>query len=202
MKKRSKRTGKKLRASKPVRKHSSPKVAGIFPGDHLRVVFTEKQIQKRVTELAAQVDRDYQGKTLHVVGILENCFLFMADLVRILNLPVICHFLKAEIKDNSSGAVAMREIVYTPKVEVAGKSVLLVDGILQSGVTIDHLVRIMQAQQAESVSIAALIEKTDERKVDVSTEYVGFKTQEKYLVGYGLGFQEKYRNLPHIATLS
>lgn len=202
MKKRPKRTEKKSHRAKPVRKPSSPKVAGIFPGDHLRMVFTEKQIQKRVGELAARVNRDYQGKTLHVVGILENCFLFMADLVRILNLPVICHFLKAEIKDNSSGAVAVREIVYTPKVEVAGKSVLLVDGILQSGVTIDHLVRIMQAQQAESVSIAALIEKTDERKVDVSTDYVGFKTQEKYLVGYGLGFQEKYRNLPHIATLS
>ena len=202
MKKRSKRTVKKSHPSKVVRKSSSPIGAGLFPGDHLHVVFTEKQIQKRVSELAAQVNRDYQGKTLHVVGILENCFLFMADLVRILNLPVICHFLKAEINDNSSGAVAVREIVYTPKVEVAGKSVLLVDGILQSGVTIDHLVRIMQAQQAESVSIAALIEKTDERKVDVSTEYVGFKTQEKYLVGYGLGFQEKYRNLPHIATLS
>ncbi|MHB8652576.1 MAG: hypoxanthine phosphoribosyltransferase [Terriglobia bacterium] len=201
MKKRSKRTVKKSHPSKVVRKSSSPKGAGIFPGDHLRVVFTEKQIQKRVSELAAQVNRDYQGKTLHVVGILENCFLFMADLVRILNLPVICHFLKAEINDNSSGAVAVREIVYTPKVEVTGKSVLLVDGILQSGVTIDHLVRIMQAQQAESVTIAALIEKTDERKVDVSTEYVGFKTQEKFLVGYGLGFQEKYRNLPHIATL-
>jgi hypoxanthine phosphoribosyltransferase len=202
MKKRSKRTGKKSHPPKPVRKSSSPKGTGIFPGDHLRVVFTEKQIQKRVSELAAQVNRDYQGKTLHVIGILENCFLFMADLVRILNVPVICHFLKAEIKDNSSGAVAMREIVFTPRVEVAGKNVLLVDGILQSGVTIDHLVRIMQAQQAESVRIAALVEKTDERKVDVSTEYVGFKTQEKFLVGYGLGFQEKYRNLPHIATLS
>ena len=202
MKKRSKPTRKKSHLSKPVRKLSSPKGAAIFPGDRLRVVFTEKQIQKRVSELAAQVNRDYQGKTLHVIGILENCFLFMADLVRILNLPVICHFLKAEIKDNSTGAVAMREIVYTPKVEVAGKTVLLVDGILQSGVTIDHLVRIMQAQQAESVCIAALVEKTDERKVDVSTEYVGFKTQEKFLVGYGLGFQEKYRNLPHIATLS
>ena len=191
-----------MHASKPMRKSASPKSATIFPGDRLRVVFTEKQIQKRVSELAAQMNRDYKGKTLHVVGILENCFLFMADLVRILNLPVICQFLKAEIKDNSTGAVAVREIVYTPKVEVAGKTVLLVDGILQSGVTIDHLVRIMQAQQAESVCIAALVEKTDERKVDVSTEYVGFKTQEKFLVGYGLGFQEKYRNLPHIATLS
>lgn len=201
MKKRSKPTAKKSHPAKPARKSSSPKGPAIFPGDRLRVVFTEKQIQKRVSELAAEVNRDFKGKTLHVVGILENCFLFMADLVRMLNVPVICHFLKAEINDNSSGAVAMREIVFTPRVEVAGKNVLLVDGIMQSGVTIDHLLRVMQSQQAESVRIAALLEKTDERKVDVSIEYVGFKTQEKFLVGYGLGFQEKYRNLPHIATL-
>lgn len=202
MKKLRKRAVKNSRTPKPARKAATTKAGGIHNGNHLRVIFTEKQIKERVNELAAQVDRDLQGKTLHVIGILENCFLFMADLVRSLKVPVICHFLKAETTDTSSGSVSLREIVYTPHVDVAGKDVLLVDGILQSGVTIDHLVRIMQAQQANSVRIAELIEKTDEKKVDVATAYVGFKTQEKFLVGYGLGFQDKYRNLPHIATLS
>ena len=178
------------------------KAQGSLPGDHLRVIFTEKQIAKRVHELAAQVNRDFQGKTLHVIGILENCFLFMADLVREIKVPVVCHFLKAETRDDSSGKVAVREIVYTPRVDVAGKDVLLVDGILQSGVTIDHLVRMLQVQQANSTSIAELIEKTEEVKVDVAIRYVGFKTQEKFLVGYGLGFQDKYRNLPYVASLS
>jgi hypoxanthine phosphoribosyltransferase len=203
MKKIPKRTPKKSRTSKPApRAASRSRAISISNGNHLRVVFTEKQIQKRVNELAAQVNRDMQGKTLHVIGILENCFLFMADLVRSIKGPVICHFLKAETTDTSSGTVAIREIVYTPHVDVAGKDVLLVDGILQSGLTIDHLARMMQSQQANSVRIAELIEKSDEKKVDVATAYVGFKTSEKFLVGYGLGFQDKYRNLPHIATLT
>jgi hypoxanthine phosphoribosyltransferase len=202
MKKRSKKPAKKSRASKSPKKPASTKAQGVLPGDHLRVIFTQKQIEKRVHDLAAQVNRDFQGKTLHVIGILENCFLFMADLVREIKIPVICHFLKAEIKDDSSGKVAVREIVYTPRVDVAGKDVLLVDGILQSGVTIDHLVRVMQVQQVNSINVAELIEKTEELKVDLATRYVGFKTQEKFLVGYGLGFQEKYRNLPYVASLS
>lgn len=198
--KRSKKVLKKTVAAKPGRKPSSPNPPEPGPTDHLRVVFTEKQIQKRVAELAGQLNRDLHGRTLHVIGILENCFLFMADLVRGLKIPVICHFLKAEINDRQAGQVAVREILYTPRVEVTGKDVLLVDGILQSGVTLDHLVRVMLGQKPNSVRTAVLIEKSDEKKVDVATDYVGFKTQEKFLVGYGLSYQEKYRNLPSIAT--
>jgi len=173
-----------------------------FPGDNLRVVYTEKQIQKRVRELAEQINRDYKGKTLHMVGILENCFLFMADLVRALKMPVICTFLKAEMRDSSSGMVPLREIMYAPKVEATGKDVLLVDGILQSGVTLDHLCRYILGQNPNSVRTAMLIEKTDERKVDVAVDYLGFKTTAKFLVGYGLGYQERYRNLPCIARIA
>ena len=200
MKKRSKKMVKKAAPSKSPGKHSSRIGFDAFSGDRLRVVFTEKQIQKRVREMAGELNRDSKGKTLHVIGLLENCFLFMADLVRNLKTPVICHFLKTDIKDSLEGNVAMRQIVYTPRMDVAGKDVVLVDGILQSGVTLDHLVRLMLGQNASSVRTAVLIEKPEERKVDVATDYVGFKSQEKFLVGYGLGYQERYRNLPHIAT--
>ena len=191
----------KKRPKKAGRKRSAPKRTKSPAGDGLRVVFSADKIRGRVKQLAGQVDRDYKGRTLHVVGILENCFLFMADLVRHLKTPVICQFIKAEMHDSKAGAVAVREIVYTPKIEVNGKDILLVDGILQSGVTLDHLYRMMLAQEASSVRIATLIEKTDERKVDIPTAYVGFKTEEKFLVGYGLGYQEKYRNLPFVARL-
>lgn len=169
---------------------------------HLRVVFDAGRVRKRVQELARQIDRDYKGKTLHVVGILENCFFFMADLVRLLRTPVICHFVKAEMHDLPSGNTSVREIVFTPKVDVADKDILLVDGIVQSGVTLDHLLQMMLAQKARSVRTAMLVEKSDERKVDVPTHYVGFKTKSKFLVGYGLGFEEKFRNLPVVATLA
>jgi len=192
----------KRRSKSASRRHPSSKLAKAVAGTRLRTVYTEKQIEKRVRELAEQINRDYQGKTLHVVGILENCFLFMADLVRALKVPVVCHFLKAEIRDSSPGGHALREIMYTPRVEAAGKDVLLVDGILQSGVTLDHLYRYVLGQKPNSVRTATLIEKTDERKVDVPTDYVGFKASGKFLVGYGLGYQEKYRNLPRVAMLA
>jgi len=192
----------KRRSKSASRRHPSTKLPKAVADSKLRTVYTEKQIQKRVRELAEQINRAYQGKTLHVVGILENCFLFMADLVRALKVPVICHFLKAEIHDSSPGGHALREIMYTPRVEAAGKDILLVDGILQSGVTLDHLYRYVLGQKPSSVRTATLIEKTDERKVDVPTDYVGFKASGKFLVGYGLGYQEKYRNLPRVAMLA
>lgn len=192
---------KKPSQSSPRKRPSAGRVKTL-PGENLRVVYPEKQIEKRVRELADRINRDYQGKTTHLVANLENSFMFMADLLRLLKIPVVCHFIKAEIRDRMQGATALREIMYTPRVEAAGKDVLLVDGILQSGVTQDHLYRYILGQVPASVRTVTLIEKSDERKVDVPTDYVGFKSTEKFLVGYGLGYQDKYRNLPFVATVS
>jgi hypoxanthine phosphoribosyltransferase len=165
-----------------------------------RVVYTQQQIRKRVSEIAGQINRDYRGKTLYVVGVLENCFLFMADLVRALKIPTVCLFLKAEVRDSHSGEAPVREIMFTPKVEASGKDILLVDAILQSGLTLDHLYRYMLGRNASSVRTATLVEKTIERTVDVPTDYVGFKNKGKFLLGYGLAYQGMYRNLPYIAA--
>ena len=192
---------RKTSKSSATKRGSQVRAPGLLDND-LRCVYTEKQIEKRVHELAKQIDRDYKGKTLHVVGILEDCFIFMADLVRRLTIPVVCHFMKAEIRDITAGPIALREIMYTPKVEAGGLDVLLVDGILQSGLTLDHLYGYVLAQNPSSVRTVSLIEKSGERKVDVSTDYVGFKSSEKFLVGYGLGYQDKYRNLPFVARLA
>jgi hypoxanthine phosphoribosyltransferase len=186
----------------PATKRSPHSCAQALADNDLRCVFSEKQIQKRVRELAKQIDRDYKGKTLHVVGVLEDCFIFMADLVRGLTIPVVCHFMKAQIRDTSEGATAVREIMYTPKVEVAGRDVLLVNGVLQTGLTLDHLCGYVLGQNPSSVRTASLIEKSNQRRVDVSTDYVGFKSNEEFLVGYGLGYQEKHRNLPFVARLA
>ena len=182
-------------------KRGGHRLARTRPASDLRCVFSEKQIQTRVGELAKQIDRYYKGKTLHVVGILEDCFVFMADLVRRLTIPVVCHFIKGEIHDTSTGATALREITYTPMFEAVGRDVLLVNGILQSGLTLDHLYNYVLGQNPSSVRTASLIEKSGERRVDVSADYVGFKTREKFLVGYGLGYEKKYSNLPFVARL-
>jgi len=191
------KTSKNAKSKRPARK---PRTAA--NADDLRIVFTEKQIRERVRELAGRVNQDYQGKDLTVVGILEDGFMFMADLVRRLKVPATCCFLKAEVQDRQLGGVPVREIMYTPKISAAGKNILLVDAILQSGVTLDHLYRYMLGQNAQSVRTASLIEKIDDRKVDVPTHYVGFKSRGKFLVGYGMGYREKYRNLPFVAAYS
>jgi hypoxanthine phosphoribosyltransferase len=165
-------------------------------------VYSERQIQTRVQELAEQINHDYRGRTLHVVGILEDAFIFMADLVRSLTIPVVCHFMKTEIRDTAAGLTAVREIMFTPSVEAGGRDVLLVSGMLQSGVTLDYLYRYILGQNPNSVRTAALIEKPDERRVDVSTDYVGFKSKETFLVGYGLGYHGNYRNLPFVARVA
>lgn len=152
--------------------------------------------------MADQINRDYQGRVLHVIGILENCFIFMADLLRALKIPVVCHFMKMEEHDRPLERVDLRELIYTPKVDVTGEDVLLVDGVLQSGVLQDHLYRYLLGQKPRSLRAATLLDKTDERKVEVRTEYMGFKTSSAdFLVGYGLGYGAKYRNLPYIAAL-
>lgn len=188
------------------KKSSSARKKARASSNGVRVVFSKRQIEKRVLEIAGRLNRDYKGKTLHVVGILENSFMFMADLVRSLKVPTFCYFVKAEIHDTSSGAFAVREIMFTPRVDAAQKEILLVDGILQSGLTLDHLFRSMLGQGANSVRTAMLVEKTDERKVDVATDYVGFKVDSKtagrFLVGYGLAYKNQYQNLPYIASLN
>ena len=167
-----------------------------------KIVVSEKDVRIRVRAMAKQINRDYAGKTLHMVGILEDCFVFMADLVRALTVPVVCYFVRSVVRDSDSGAVAMREIMYIPPVDAAAKNLLIVQGVLQSGITLDHLCRTLLAQQPASLRTATLLDKADERKTDVPVDYAGFQLSGRFLVGYGLGFQDQYRNLPFLARLN
>jgi hypoxanthine phosphoribosyltransferase len=188
-------------SKRTARKHPRPASRRTATRPSLRVLYTTAQIRKRVRELAKEINQDYRGRVVHVVGILEKCFVFMADLVRALKVPVSCHFVQAQIRERSEGRVPLREIQYTPEIDARGKDVLLLDGVLQSGLTLDHLVRSMLAQNPASVRTVCLVEKTAERKVDVDTDYVGFKTPAKWVVGYGLGHEGRFHNLPYIAQL-
>lgn len=192
----------KTKSRKQAAKRGKTGASGSSAENRLKVVIPTAQIRKKLREIARRIDRDYRGKTLHVIGILENGFLFMADLIRELKTPVICHFVRAEIKDETlPGGAPLRAIQFLPHFEAGGKHVLLVDGLLQSGVTLDYMIRSVQAQGAETVRTAVLVEKTDELKVDVPRDYVGFKLGGRFLVGYGLGYDGRLRNLSFIATV-
>jgi len=166
------------------------------------IIVREKDIRKRVRNLAKQINRDYAGKTLQVVGVLEDSFIFMADLVRALTIPVACSFVRLQMRDSDSGLVAMREIMYIPPVDAAGKDLLLVEGVVHSGITLDHLCRTLLAHQPASLRTVALIDKIEDRKVDVTVDYAGFQLSGRLLVGYGLGGQQLYCNLPYIARVT
>src|SRR5579872_3104275 len=149
---------KKRPSAKPRKRPATVRAASV---PRVKIIVSESDIRKRVRELARQINKDYAGKTLHVVGILENCFVFMADLVRALTIPVVCSFVRSQMRDSDSGLVAMREITYIPHIEAAGKDLLLVEGVLQSGITIDHLCRTLMMQQPSSIRTAALLDKND-----------------------------------------
>ena len=165
--------------------------------EYPRVLLSAEQIKKRVQEMSRQISADYQGKTLHVVCVLENGFIFMADLVRELDIPVVCQFVKPQFKDTNS---SITEIFFSPEVNVQGQHVLLVETLVQSGITSEFLMRNLAGRGAASVKLAALLDKQSARRVSLQPDYFGFLMNESFVVGYGLGAPQVGRNLPYIAA--
>ena len=159
------------------------------------VMFTAEQIAARVRQLAEAISNDYRSRTVHAVCILENGFVFMADLIRALDVAVVCQFLKPETREVQHGA----EIFYGPDVSVRGKHVLLVEGIVQSGVTQEFLMRNLMGRGALSVKLATLLDKQAERRVALQADYWGYAIEPSYVLGYGLGSPLLGRNLPYVA---
>jgi hypoxanthine phosphoribosyltransferase len=168
----------------------------------LEVVFSEDQIQKRVSELALEISRDYGDEVVHVVGIMENCLVFLADLVRKLTGPVACHFTKMETRDTVMGSQPVRSIGYDPIADVEGKNILLVDALVESGITLDHLVQQLLLKKPKSVRTVALVDREDRRRLPFRVNYAGFAWSGGHLVGYGMAKDGLYRNLPYVAAMT
>jgi hypoxanthine phosphoribosyltransferase len=165
--------------------------------EYPRVVLSADQIKARVEEMARQISEDYRGKTLCVIGVLENGFIFMADLVRHLTVPVICQFLTVDSKEASASTT---EIRFSPEGDVEGHHVLLVEALVQSGVTSEFLLRNLIGRGAISVKLAVLLDKQSARRVSLQPDYFGFLVEEAFVVGYGLGTPHVGRNLPYVAA--
>jgi hypoxanthine phosphoribosyltransferase len=168
--------------------------------EQLRILLTAEQIQNRVRELAAQISHDYSGKTVTAVAVLENGFMFMSDLVRQLHVPVLCHFIKPHLNQKPRGTSSATEIFYSPQIEVRGQQVLLIEGLVQSGITSDFLLQNLRARGAASVKLATFLDKSSARRVALQPDYFGFILDESYVVGYGLGAPQLGRNLPYVAA--
>ena len=164
--------------------------------EYPRILLPAEQIRKRVQEMARQISNDFRGRTLYVVGVMENGFIFMADLVRELDLNVVCLFVRAESKEANSTTT---EIFFSPELDVQGQHVLLVEVLVQSGLTTEFLIRNLAGRGAASVKLAVLLDKQSARRVSLQPDYFGFLMNESFVVGYGLGDQHFARNLPYIA---
>jgi hypoxanthine phosphoribosyltransferase len=170
----------------------------------LRSVISAEQIQKRVREIARQISDDYQGKTIHALAVLENSFVFMADLVRAMDVPVVCAFVKPRYQTQAaSGSSDVLEILFSHELDIRDKDVLLVEGLVHSGVTSEFLMNDLRARGAASVKLVTLLDRQSARRVQLQPDYFGFLVDEAFLLGYGLGSAEQTnRNLPYLAAAS
>lgn len=164
-------------------------------------LISRARLQKRVRELAALISRDYRGRKLVLIGILKGAFVFMSDLLREISIPVEVDFIQVSsygASKTSSGVIKIKKDIDLP---VVGKDVLIIEDILDYGYTMDYLLRFLKAKKPKSVRVCALLDKTERREVQVPVAYRGFEVPDKFIVGYGLDFAEKFRNFPYIAHL-
>lgn len=164
-------------------------------------MLTEKEIKDKVKDLAEQINRDYEGKEVIVVGILKGCFVFISDLVRHLKGSVQVHFMQVSSYGQgteSSGTVRIKKDL---SVDIAGKHVIIAEDIVDSGNTLVQLLPILQERGPASLKVCALLSKPDRRQVEYDADYTGFVIPDKFIVGYGLDCDEQFRQLPYIAEM-
>jgi hypoxanthine phosphoribosyltransferase len=166
-----------------------------------RPIVTQEQMRMRIRELGRQITADYAGKELILVGVLKGAYAFYADLARAIRIPMRVDFLVVTSyagKPKSSGKVKM---VTDLTEDIAGRDVLLVEDIVDSGLTAQYLVKTLNKRKPRSIKICSLLSKLERREKTVFIDYVGFEIPNKYVVGYGLDYQQQYRNLPYLAVL-
>jgi hypoxanthine phosphoribosyltransferase len=165
------------------------------------VLLSEKEIQAKVAELAAEIDADYAGKQLLLVGVLKGAVMVMADLAREIHLPITVDFMAVSSYGSGGSSSGVVRILKDLDHGIEGRHVLVVEDIVDSGLTLSWLVANLRSRGPASVEVCALMRKPDAIKQDVDVRYLGFDIPRDFVVGYGLDYAEKYRNLPFVATL-
>lgn len=170
--------------------------------EKLKVLLRKAEIRRRVRELARQLERDYKDESVHLICILKGACIFLADLLRELKLPVSVDFIA--VSSYGKGSLPSGEVRITKDLDasVEGQNVIIVEDILDTGLTLNYLYRILQSRKPKSLKIAALLDKPARRVKEVPVDYIGFEIPDQFVVGYGLDYGEHYRNLPDVCVLS
>ncbi len=167
-----------------------------------KIVYSKARLAARIAALGKQVSRDYKGRTVDAIVILEDGFIFAADLLRAISSPVVCHFVRLEVRDVELSGFSRREIFFTKPPILKDRDILVIASMLHTGVTLDFLCKRLQENRPRSLRIAVLLDKPADRRVDLQPDYFGFLGASNRFVGYGLaGAHEHYRNLPFVGAI-
>lgn len=169
--------------------------------DIQEVLFSEQQLADKVAELGARISADYEGKNPLVVSVLKGSYVFMADLTRQISIPCNVDFMAVSSYGAGTKTTGEVQIIKDIGSKIDGRHLIIVEDILDSGVTLSFLMKILKARGAASIRLCTLLSKPERRKVDVPVDYLGFEIPDAFVVGYGLDYAEKYRNLPYIGIL-
>jgi len=164
------------------------------------ILLTKEQIEKRIKEIASEITRDYEGKDIFLIGILKGCFVFLSDLVKNIKLDTNIDFMMVSSYEGRQSSGIVR-ILLDLRQPIEGKDVILVEDIVDTGLTISYLLKTLKTRKPKSIEVCTLLNKPSCRKVNVTLKYVGFDIPNKFVVGYGLDYNEYYRNLPYIGVL-
>lgn len=165
------------------------------------VVISSEQIQQRLREIAGEIDRDYAGQPVLLVGVLKGAFIVMADMARYLTVPVEFDFMAVSSYGSATQTSGVVRILKDLDLDIAGRHVVVVEDIVDSGLTLNYLLRNLRARHPASLEIMTLLSKPDQARIDVPIRYHGFAVPNVFVVGYGLDYAQQYRNLPYVGTL-
>ena len=166
-----------------------------------RPIITQEQMRNRIRELGRQISIDYAGKDLVLVGVLKGAYAFFADLARAIRIPVRVDFIVVTSYGTGAKTSGKVKLVTELTEQIKNKDVLLVEDIVDSGLTVQYLMKALARRKPKSINVCTLLSKPERRVVDVHVQYIGFKIPDQYVIGYGLDYQQKYRNLPYLAVL-
>jgi len=169
--------------------------------DVKEVLLSAQQIEARVKELAAEISADYRGREPVLVGVLDGAVVFLSDLMRALTIPLRIDFVKWSSYGDARASSGEVQMLKDLSFSVEGKHILVVEDIVDTGLTLRYLLENLHMRDAESIAVAALLDKPSRRRVKVELDYVGFQVPDQFVVGYGLDFAQRYRNLPYVAVL-
>ena len=169
--------------------------------DILRVLYSEEELEAKCAELGAQISKDYEGKNLLLVSVLKGAVVFMTDLLRHITVPCSIDFMVVSSYGNGVKTSGVVKIVKDLDADLAGKDLLIVEDILDTGMTLHYLKQLLQDRNPNSIRIATLLDKPERRRAAVRADYVGYQVPDEFVVGYGLDYDEKYRNLPYVGIL-